>query len=82
MSGRPRRRLPRTSAEWQEAVDLAEVMALIHSARAYGLIAGGPEVNVDRCLRILKRGRELGIVPAADCVERIVPAFVRGGGPQ
>ena len=74
---RARRRQPRTTAEWHEAVDLAEVHLLIHSARCYGLITGGPEVNVDRCQKILKKGRQLGIIPAADCVEKIVPVLAR-----
>ncbi len=39
---------PSTPAEWQ---------------RAYGLVAGGPEIDVDRCDEILRRGAGLGFTP-------------------
>jgi hypothetical protein len=44
---------PRTRAEWQEAADVAEFMRYLHSARLYGLVCGGPHVDVDRCEHIL-----------------------------
>lgn len=54
---------PTTPAEWQEAVDLAEVLLLIDSARKYGLITGGPGVDADRCDRLLAEGRRRGVRP-------------------
>jgi hypothetical protein len=60
------RRDPQTPAEWQEAVDVAEFLLLLASARAYGLIDGGPTANSERCEEILKRGRELGYRPHKD----------------
>jgi len=54
---------PETPLEWQEAVDCAHFYLLVESARAYGLISGGPEVNLARCEEILKRARGLGYRP-------------------
>lgn len=68
---------PRTRDQWQEAVDLAEVYLVIDSARKYGLVRGGPAVDVDRCEQLLAGGRARGITPAADCIERIIPQLVR-----
>jgi hypothetical protein len=33
-------------AEWQEAVDLASALLHLASARPYGLVTGGPVINV------------------------------------
>lgn len=60
---------PKSDAEWQEAVDAAHALLVLDSARLYGLITGGPEIDVGRCLDILKRGSERGLVPAPDAVE-------------
>jgi hypothetical protein len=54
---------PKNAGEWQEAVDAACFLLLIDSARQYGLITGGPTVNVSRCEDILERGRKQGVVP-------------------
>jgi hypothetical protein len=65
---------PNTPEEWQEAVDAAHAALMLQSARAYGLVRGGPEVNVSRCDEILERGRAIGFRPNEDAVER----FLRG----
>jgi hypothetical protein len=54
---------PTTPAEWQEAADAAYFMLAVESARLYGLIEGGPEVNVERCDEILKEAAMRGITP-------------------
>jgi DNA-binding XRE family transcriptional regulator len=58
---------PRTPAEWQAAVDVADYVLLLDSAIQYGLIAvvgGGPGgVDADRCQDILHRGAQQGIFP-------------------
>jgi hypothetical protein len=56
---------PQTPDEWQTAVDGADFLLLIDSVRQYGLIEGGPEANVDRCVEILERSTDLGIFPSA-----------------
>jgi len=57
---------PTTDAEWQEAVDLAELWLLVDSVRLYGLVAGGPDVDVARCEEILRAGADRGITPRPD----------------
>jgi hypothetical protein len=54
---------PQLSQEWQDAVNTAEFLLLLESARGYGLITGGPTVNVERCMEILELGREKGFFP-------------------
>lgn len=66
---------PVTPQEWQDAVDAAEACLRLDAARLYGLISGGPKVDVERCGRILYQGRERGFVPAVDAVERFVAAL-------
>lgn len=75
-----RNRDPETREQWQDAVDAAEALLHFDSARQYGLIVGGPQVNVERCAELLRRGAELGIYPAPDAVERLARAAVGGGG--
>ncbi len=67
---------PQTPQEWQEAIDTAEVLVRLDAARQYGLVTGGPAVNVSRCEELLRRGEALGYTPTADAVERIIPALV------
>jgi hypothetical protein len=64
---------PKTGVEWQDAVDAAHVLVLIHDARLYGLIAGGPNIDVQRCLLLLDAGRRRGYVPTAAPVEELNP---------
>ena len=55
--------LPQSPEEWQEAVDLAHGFIAIESARAYGLVQGGPRCDVGRCEEILTRGADRGYTP-------------------
>lgn len=68
---------PVTREEWQEAVDAAYASSVLESARQYGLVAGGPRVDVDRCMEILERGAAQGVSPADDAVERFVSELRR-----
>jgi hypothetical protein len=52
---------PETPEEWQEAADLAELWLLVESARLYGLVTGGPAVDVARCEDLLRRAAERGV---------------------
>jgi hypothetical protein len=61
---------PDTLQEWQEAVDAAELLLLIDAARKYGLIRGGPEVNVPRACLIKLKGLSMGIRPSPNLVEK------------
>ena len=71
---------PKTKEEWQEAVDAANGALALESARMYGLVVGGPEINQARCIEILKRGKKIGILPAKDSIERFVEQWQRGQG--
>lgn len=67
-----RPRDPQTPAEWQEAVNLAYFHAAVDAARQYGLIKGGPDVDLDRCEDLLARGTKLGYRPEPDIIERFL----------
>jgi hypothetical protein len=72
------KRNPKTPAEWQEAVDAAAACRAIADCKMYGLIQGGPEINVERCDEILERGKARGLHPSAPSTElaiRYVAAF-------
>ena len=70
---------PVTQAEWQEAVDLAETLLLIDSARQYGLIETDLKTDLRRCDDILARGRARGYHPAPHktLIERYVTGMHR-----
>ena len=63
---------PNNSGEWQDAVDAAHACLTLDAARLYGLVTGGPGVNVGRCEDILNRGRRRGVEPRPDAVERFL----------
>ena len=63
---------PQNTKEWQEAVDAAEAYLGLDSAKAYGLVRGGPVVNVFRCEQIIRKGRDRGIIPINENVERVI----------
>jgi len=54
---------PTTPDEWQAAVDSADFLLLLDSARQYGLVTGGPIVDVARCHEIIRRGADRGVFP-------------------
>ena len=68
-------RTPRTKAEWQAAADLAHFLLATDVCQRYGLITGGPEVDVTRCIEILSRAAEKGIEPVPDAIERWARAW-------
>lgn len=79
--------MPRTPAEWQEAVDASAAYRLIADCELYGLIEGGGEINVDRCDYILQAGKARGVLPSRPIVELAVEmirsinaAALLGGG--
>ncbi len=69
---------PTTREEWQLAVDAAKALVLIDAARAYGLIRGGPAVDVERCCEILDGGAARGIFPAHEGMGRFLVQWQRG----
>lgn len=73
---------PVTAQDWQTAVDAAQGALALDAARKYGLVTGGPGVNVDRCEEILQRGRQLGYVPTKDTSERFVAGVLAAELPE
>lgn len=55
------RLLPRTEDEWRIAVRAAAGLLLIDDARVFGLVAGGPDIDRDRCEEIIRLGGEQDI---------------------
>ena len=73
-----KRKLPRTRAQWQEAVDLAGFWLSVQATRDYGLTTGGPEIDVARCEELLRLGRERGVVPSPGSFERLARTAAGG----
>jgi hypothetical protein len=68
-------RNPKTQEEWQEAVDAAAAARAIADCKMYGLIEGGPEINVRRCDEILWRGQKRGVTPSRPASELAIRLF-------
>lgn len=66
---------PKPPEEWQEAVDAAAFCLTLDSARQYGLVEGGPTLNVERCAHILAKGETLGYMPGT--IEELTRRFVK-----
>lgn len=50
-------------AALQPLVDGAEFLLLLDAGRQYGLLTGGPEIDVERCEAALRVGARRGLVP-------------------
>jgi hypothetical protein len=48
---------PQTPEEWQECVNLAAGWRQVADCKMYGLVQGGPDIDVRRCDQLLERGR-------------------------
>lgn len=55
---------PKTPEQWQEAVDAAAACRAIADCKMYGLLEGGPTIDVRRCDDILARRRAKNILPS------------------
>lgn len=62
--------------ELRQAALLARVSLLLASARAYGFVDGGPDVDVDRCEEVIEVAREAGMEPTDDEVDAALVEFV------
>ncbi len=71
---RPKTRGRRSNGRSPPSEATAHALLAIDAARSYGLVsvASLPEVDVERCSKILMRAREKGITPAKDAIERYV----------
>ena len=57
---RERARVAPNPSELREVAILADVMLRVDAARLYGLITGGPDVDVDRCRELIAQARDAG----------------------
>lgn len=73
---------PKTEAEWLEAVNAAAFFLLLNDCKLYGLIEGGPQVDVARCEEILEQGRnrKFPVLPMepAELVKRYIRRTISG----
>lgn len=53
---------PQNDEEWAEAINAAVFCLGVDSARKYGLVSGGPEVDVDRCEEVLAHAKAAGLL--------------------
>jgi hypothetical protein len=63
---------PQTPEEWQEAVDAAAGMRALADCKMYGVIEGGPDINIARCDELLECGRKRGVYPSRPVVDLAV----------
>ena len=68
---------PETPNEWQLAVDAADACLALDAARQYGLVAGGPKVDVERALWIVAQGKLRGIQPRPDAIKNFLAEIMR-----
>jgi hypothetical protein len=55
---------PETPGEWQEAYDAALACRTIADCRMYGLLKGGPVIDLERCDRLIAAGEKRGLRPS------------------
>lgn len=66
---------PETPEQWQLAVDAAHACLALDSAKQYGLIEGGPRIDVERCVEILEGGEKLGYHPSKTAIEDFIRSW-------
>jgi hypothetical protein len=72
---------PETRGEWLEAALTAEVLLRTDSARKYGFITGGPDVDLTRCEEILRRAREEHDIACTEAeIVAAIPAVLQEAG--
>lgn len=72
---------PVTKEQWQDAVDTAEVIARITTARVllfvelghlFGLIDENGDINIQACYEVIEDANNQGIMPSADAVQKFI----------
>ena len=72
---------PVTKEQWQDAVDAAELLARITTAkvllflevgRLFGLIDESGEVDIQACYEIIEDARCRGVMPSSDAMRRFL----------
>jgi len=73
-------REPHTGKELQIVAAGCEALLQLDSARLYGLVTGGPIVNVDRCEQLIARAKREGCSPSEAQVDAVLQLIVREYG--
>ncbi|HEX8474854.1 MAG TPA: hypothetical protein VF666_12555 [Pyrinomonadaceae bacterium] len=72
---------PVTKEQWQDAVDAAELLACITTAkvllflevgRLFGLIDQHGQIDIRACYEVIEDARSQGIMPNADNMQRFI----------
>jgi hypothetical protein len=66
---------PKTQVEWQRAVDAAAGLRAVADCKMYGLLEGGPEINVARCDQILELGAAIQVYPSRSIKDLAIAAI-------
>jgi hypothetical protein len=72
---------PVTEEQWRDAVDAAETLARITTAkvllfvemgRLFGLIDENGEIDIQACCDVVEDARRLGVMPSADVIHKFI----------
>jgi copper homeostasis protein CutC len=72
---------PVTKEQWQDAVDAADLLARITTARVllflelarvFGLLDEDGEIDTQGCYEIIEDARSRGVTPSADAMRRFI----------
>jgi hypothetical protein len=67
---------PKSSEEWQEAVNLAELYSRVDAAVKYGFISFTGKIDISRCEEILEQGRRRCVYPVQAQVDELIQQLV------
>lgn len=71
---------PQTPEQWRMAAAMAQACIVLDAARQYGLVTGGPGVNLNRCLEVVARAKARDIVPSEAEIDQAIQAIVIAHG--
>jgi hypothetical protein len=67
---------PETPAEWHDAVVWAETLLTLDAAKQYGLLTGGPRIDVARCQDLKTRGNAAGYFATNGDIDSCIHALI------
>lgn len=68
---------PETSQEWQDVMDIADAAIRLDAARKYGLVKGGPKVNLKRCQEIVELAKSRGHCVGPNSIQKFIAACTK-----
>lgn len=67
---------PNTPQEWQEAINRAVLFRALHASKFYGMVEGGPTIDIDRCDEIFAQAIAQGYRPNAT-LEQLLAGYIQ-----